>query len=83
MCRAFFCFVIILQDLASNALYRSFTYAASTDEVAMTYSAMAVAVALSLGNFFVVATSVGWWLRWCVYTIDMCIYMYMGACVCT
>ena len=64
---AFFAFVIMLQDLVSNALYRSFTYAASTDEVAMVFSAIAVAVALSLGNFFVVATSVGWWLRWFVY----------------
>ena len=63
----FFCLVVILQDLLSSSLYRAMTFASPTDETAMIGSGLFTAVALSLGNYFVINTQVGWWLRWLIF----------------
>ena len=63
----FFLLVVVLQDFATSTLYRALSYAAPSEEGAMVACGLLIAVGLSLGNYFVIATQVGWWLRWLIY----------------
>ena len=63
----FFLLVVILQDFSTSTLYRALAYAAPSEEAAMIFCGLLIAVGLSLGNYFVIATQVGWWLRWLIY----------------
>jgi hypothetical protein len=63
----FFLLIVVLQDFSTSTLYRALAYAAPSEEAAMIACGLLIAVGLSLGNYFVIATQVGWWLRWLVY----------------
>lgn len=52
----FFLLVVILQDFATSTLYRALSYAAPSEEGAMVACGLLIAVGLSLGNYFVIAT---------------------------
>jgi hypothetical protein len=64
---AFFCLIIILQDLCVSVQYRSFTWASPNQEMSMIISSGYIAVGLSTGGYFLLVKQVGWWLRWMIY----------------